>query len=154
MAALAATVALTIPAALTWSHTRQGLHTTYNHAAAQLAGQAELSSTQRQALDQLFAVREEQERHLRKQMRTTYTPVQQLAARRLWEQRNGRSLTPEQRLQLRAQLRVTTDQEAQFQAYEAKLRAHRKETLVQAYAVIGSEEPPILLSALDDFQQL
>lgn len=133
---------------------RQNLHTTYSQAMARIRVAAQPTPEEERALDQLFRSAETRERHLRKQMRTTYTPVQQRLARQLWQERQGRRLTEEQRRALRAQLRVTPTQEVQFQAYEDKLRGHRQSTLQEAFAMLNPEKRPLLVSVVSDFEQL
>ena len=90
----------------------------------------ELDPEQNARVLALLEARLDHERHLRKQMRTTYTPAQQVRARQQWLQRAGRSLTEAERQELRRSLGVSDAQERQFEAYRAKLQAHREQTLI------------------------
>ncbi len=106
------------------------LERVYRSQSRNLQSSLGLSEEQAQRVQSLLEGRLVEERHLRRQMFTTYTPVQQARARQLWEQRRGRLLTlPERQLEWAA-LGASAEQRAQLEVYLEKLRAHREQTLL------------------------
>lgn len=117
------------------------LDTTYHQLSARIQDKIRLTSEQRLELLKLMETRKEGERHLRRQMLTTYTPQQRQHAAVLWEQRDKtRFLSQAERRELRARVGVSAEQERQFEAYEEKLRAHREQTVYLTGQLLGPEQ--------------
>ncbi len=117
------------------------LDTTYQQLATHIQDRVRLTSEQRLELHKLMAARKDSERHLRRQMLTTYTPEQRQRAAILWDQRDKtRVLNLEERRELRAQVGVSVAQERQFDAYEEKLRTHREQTVYLTGQLLGPEQ--------------
>lgn len=116
------------------------LDTIYREKADDLRVSLRLSEEQSQRLEQLFTERKDNERHLRRQMRTTYTPEQQARVHKLWRERSSPGmLNAEERQQMRESLGVSQAQQRQFEAYQAKLEAHREQTLLLSSQLL---DPP------------
>lgn len=122
------------------------LEAAYRSQAQAMREKLKLNPEQNAQVLALLESRLEHERHLRRQMRTTYTPEQQRRARQQWLARGGRALTVAERQELRQALGVTEDQERQFEAYQAKLKAHREQTLF----LIGQQLVPAQQRLLAD----
>ena len=106
------------------------LDTTYQQLSVRIQDTVHPSSAQRAQLHKLMETRKEGERHLRRQMLTTYSPEQRQRAAALWQQRDrSRALTLDERQALRAKVGISTAQELQFAAYEKKLKVHREQTV-------------------------
>jgi hypothetical protein len=136
------------------SHTRQGLSLTYADTLARIESAVSLDRTQTDRLSDLFASREAEERHLRRQMLTTYTPFQQRQAHLIWQEQKGRPLTRKERLDLRARLNITPSQQAQLQAYEAKIQAHREATMAKVADLLSAQQRPLLVGVAGNFEGL
>lgn len=117
---------------------KRGLELVYQRQADSLRGRLSLSDEQTSEIRALLNKRMQQERHLRRQMRTTYTPQQQQQAALLWRGRDGRMLSTQERRIVWDQLGATAEQRRQFEAYLAKLQEHREETM---YLVAQLLEP-------------
>lgn len=89
-----------------------------------------LTEEQNTQVQNLLLLRMAEESHLRRQMFTTYTPVQQARARQLWEQRGGRLLTVQEREMEWAALGASAQQRQQLALYLEKIRVHREQTLL------------------------
>jgi hypothetical protein len=110
------------------------------HAQAQnLSRSLRLTEQQQAQVSKLLEERKNHERHLRRQMRTTYTPSQQQQARQHWLDRGRQPMTIEARREFRSQLGVSAEQERQFESYQTKLAAHREQTLILVAQIL---DPP------------
>ncbi len=136
--ACVATTLIAVPALAT---DETSLDTAYRLQSQHLQARVRPSKVQVQELNALFHTRKESERHLRRQMLTTFTPEQRLHARELWQQFDrGRRVTLEERRALRAKVGVTPQQEAQFFAYEEKLQVHRALTTYLASQILQPQQ--------------
>lgn len=134
----AVTTFIAVPALAT---DESSLDTTYRQQSQRLQTQVKLSREQSRDISTLFETRKESERHLRRQMLTTFTPEQREHAKQLWEQRDrGQTFTLAQRRALRTKVGITPAQEQQFFAYEKKLQTHRALTTYLAGQILTPEQ--------------
>lgn len=117
------------------------LDTVYQQLSVRIQDTVRPSSVQRAQLHKLLETRKESERHLRRQMLTTYSPEQRQRAATLWQQRDrSRALTLDERQSLRAKVGVSHAQELQFAAYEKKLKAHREQTVYLTEQLLNPQQ--------------
>lgn len=87
-----------------------------------------LNAEQALQIQTVLRRRSDRERHLRRQMRTTLTPLQQQKLKALWQQRSGKKFSDQEKAKIQLRLGVTENQERQLAAYRAKIKAYQKET--------------------------
>jgi hypothetical protein len=117
----------------------QGLDRVYRQQFGLLRDRLALESRQALEIEKFLETRKAKERHLRKQMRTTFTPVQQQEVRRLWEQRK-RPPTEQERRETRQRLGVSTSQEQQLQSYLEQIAAHRAQTMRELDLYLSADQ--------------
>ncbi len=80
-------------------------------------------------------------RHLRRQMRATYTPEQRARARQIWlNEYQGVVLNEEQRQALVKQVGVTAGQLRQFAAYEDMIADHQQQTAKEISSLLDPSQ--------------
>ena len=116
-----------------------GLDSVYSQQLGYLRDRLALEARQTSEIEKFLEARKAKERHLRKQMRTTFTPAQQLEVRRLWEQRK-RPPTEQERQEFRQRMGVSPSQEQQLQAYRDQIAAHRSQTLQEVGLYLSADQ--------------